>query len=99
MIDKIKNILNEVDAKIYLYGSRVKGKETKYSDWDLLILVNIKELSFEKEIEIMNILYELEIETGEIISPMIYSSNDWNINNERINPKFFQDTSLEMRLV
>lgn len=65
------------DAEVYLYGSRAKGTAKKLSDWDLLILLNNTRISFELETKFMDEFYELELESGEIISPLIYSKNDW----------------------
>ena len=76
----IKKLVAERDssAKIYLYGSRAKGNAKKDSDWDLLILLNIDQITSEIENAITYPLYDLEFETGEIISPMIYSQKEWN---------------------
>lgn len=67
------------DAEIYLYGSRARGDEKPLSDWDLLILLNSKKIPFSLETKIMDEFYEIELETGEIISPLIYSKEEWNI--------------------
>ncbi len=66
------------NADIYLFGSRARGESKNLSDWDLLILLNLKNVPFELETKIMDDFYELELETGEVISPLIYSKNDWN---------------------
>jgi uncharacterized protein len=78
---------NHPDSEVYLYGSRARGEAKKFSDWDLLILLNRKQIPFEVEIKFMNEFYEIELETGEIISPLIYSKNDW-INNHSITPLY-----------
>jgi predicted nucleotidyltransferase len=69
------------DSEIYLYGSQARGGAKKLSDWDLLILLNKQNISFDLETKFMDELYEIELETGEIISPMIYGKNDWNENH------------------
>ena len=76
----IKKMVEEQDssAKIYLYGSRAKGNAHKDSDWDLLILLNREKITSEIENEITSPLYDLEFETGEIISPMVYTLKEWN---------------------
>jgi len=76
----IKKLVEERDstAKIYLYGSRAKGNAHKDSDWDLLILLNREKITSEIENEITSPLYDLEFETGEIISPMVYTLKEWN---------------------
>ena len=85
--EKIKNRIVSItnlkypDSEIYLYGSQARGDAKKLSDWDLLILLNLKSISFVLETELMDDFYELELETGEIISPMVYSKTDWSINH------------------
>jgi predicted nucleotidyltransferase len=80
MLDKIKLAVYSVapNAEIYLYGSRVRKTAKKYSDWDILILLNTPNISFEYEKQLINILYDVEIETGEVISPVIYTKKEWN---------------------
>lgn len=79
IIDKIIRIANSnyPDSEIYLYGSQARGDSKKYSDWDLLILLNLKNIPFDLETKIMDDFYDIELETGEIISPLIYSKSDW----------------------
>ena len=76
----IKKLVEERDssAKIYLYGSRAKGNAHKDSDWDLLILLNREKITSEIENKITSPLYDLEFETGEVISPMVYTLKEWN---------------------
>ncbi len=86
MIIKVVN-KNAPDSEVYLYGSQARGNSKKLSDWDLLILLNRPNVPFEFETKFMDEFYELELETGEIISPLIYSKNDWN-SNYLITPLF-----------
>lgn len=66
------------DSEVYLYGSQARGSAKRFSDWDLLILLNKPNVPFEFETKFMDEFYELELETGEVISPLIYSKNDWD---------------------
>jgi len=75
------------DSEIFLYGSRARGNAKISSDWDLLILLNTKSISFALETKIMDEFYELELETGEIFSPLIYSKKDWT-NNYSYSPLY-----------
>ncbi len=67
----------ESESEIILFGSRARGDVHLDSDWDILILSNQNELSFEKENEFINSLYEIELETGEVITPLIYTRQQW----------------------
>lgn len=84
--DKILQMIIQVvdktapDSEVYLYGSQARGNAQNLSDWDLLILLDKPKVSFEFEKKFMDEFYELELETGEIISPLIYSKSDWNSN-------------------
>jgi predicted nucleotidyltransferase len=77
--NKIKQKALEVDsnAEVILYGSRARGEERKNSDWDILILTEIKGYK-PKDIRIfIKKILELEIETGEVISADVYSKEEW----------------------
>lgn len=82
MVQKIISVANKTapDSEIYLYGSRARGNARKLSDWDLLILLSSANISFDFETKFMDEFYEIELETGEIISPLIYSKEQWNKN-------------------
>ncbi|MGI5913248.1 MAG: nucleotidyltransferase domain-containing protein [Bacteroidales bacterium] len=66
------------DSEIYLYGSQAHGDYKKFSDWDLLILLNRQNIPFDLETKVMDDFYDVELETGAVISPLIYSKSDWN---------------------
>jgi predicted nucleotidyltransferase len=78
---------NAPDSEVYLYGSQARGNAKELSDWDLLILLNRPSISFDLETKFMDEFYDLELETGEVISPLIYSKSDWN-NNYPYTPLF-----------
>jgi len=77
--DVVKN--TEPRCEIYLYGSKARGDSGKDSDWDILILLNIPKVNFELEKMFIDALYDIEIETGEVISPLIYSKTEWDQNH------------------
>jgi predicted nucleotidyltransferase len=83
ILQKIIGAINNTDpdSEIYLYGSQARGDAKKMSDWDLLILLNRQNISFDLETKFMDELYEIELETGEVISPIIYAKSDWNENH------------------
>jgi predicted nucleotidyltransferase len=65
------------DAELFLYGSRARKTAHEQSDWDILILLNLDSITYEFEKRIIEVLYDIEIETGEIISAMIYTKDEW----------------------
>ena len=99
ILKEIKRIIKgkEPSAKIYLYGSLVRETADINSDWDLLILLNIDKITSEIEKEITYPLYDLEIDTGEIISPMVYSEKEWNTKYRKT--QFYNNVMREGRLL
>ncbi len=99
ILKQIKRIIKEKEptAKIYLYGSRSKGMAKDDSDWDLLILLNKDKISEETERKITYPLYDLEFDTGEVISPMVYSQKEWN-TKYKVTP-FYKNVMSEGKLL
>lgn len=75
------------DAEIYLYGSQARGDAKPLSDWDLLVLLNSENIPFSLETEIMDEFYNIELETGQIMSPIIYPKKEWN-TKYKVTPLF-----------
>ena len=78
--DKIKQTVRAADnsAQIILYGSRARGEGKKDSDWDILILLSKPEVSLKDEQVFRHKLYNIELETGQVISTFVYSQSDWS---------------------
>jgi predicted nucleotidyltransferase len=66
------------NSEVYLFGSRTKKTSKPDSDWDILLLLDQETVDPETEKSIMDDFYELELKTGTIISPLIYSKKHWN---------------------
>ena len=78
-IKKIQQVLGNRLKKVILYGSYARGDYNKQSDVDIMILTD---LSF-KEIEeyrdrISDIAYDIELDTGIILSPVIKNIEKYN---------------------
>ena len=80
IVRRIAEVVHRIapDAKTILYGSEARGDAQVDSDIDLLILLDGDQL------EITRHLYEVEVETGVIISPMVVLRRVW----ERITTPF-----------
>lgn len=77
---KIKQLIKAQvpSAIVYLYGSRAKGTAHSGSDWDVLVLLKEEEITPEIEESITYPLYDLEFDTGQVISPMVYTNHEWH---------------------
>ena len=70
--------IKDPNADVYLFGSRARGDFRDNSDWDILILVNENKVTNDIEDKFREDLYDIELESGQIISTLIYPKNYWN---------------------
>jgi predicted nucleotidyltransferase len=77
------------EARVLLYGSRARGTAAPDSDYDLLVLTPTR-LDPETIRRIRDILYELELEHGVVISTLFYSEEEWREGRRRATP-FYQE--------
>jgi uncharacterized protein len=73
--ETIKNM--EPSAEIILFGSRARKDCRNDSDWDFLILVD-GPVDTQRTDRIRHQLYEIEWETGQIISSIVKSRQEWD---------------------
>lgn len=66
----------EPSAEVLLYGSRARGEAARDSDWDFFILVD-GEVDSARTSAIRHALYDLELETDEVLSCIVRSRDDW----------------------
>jgi uncharacterized protein len=87
--DHIKRSIHEQDpnAIAYLFGSRARGNNRPDSDWDILILVDANIVTNEIEDKFRDGLFDIELETGQIISTFIYTKDYWK-NTLRYSPLY-----------
>lgn len=78
-IEDIKKAIHELepDAQIILYGSRSRKDSTTESDWDFLILVD-GPVDDERTDRIRHRLYEIEWESGEVVSCIVRNRQQWH---------------------
>ena len=71
--------VNETDntAEVILYGSRARGENKRNSDWDVMILLNRKNVDKKVEQTFRHNLLDVEVEIGVPISVFVYSKSDW----------------------
>mgnify|MGYP004568170589 CR=1 FL=1 len=79
--NKVKILLGDRVKKIILYGSYARGDYNKNSDIDVMILtdLNAKEIEEYRD-KISDIAFDIELEKGVIISPVIKNIDKYNAN-------------------
>lgn len=81
------------DATVILYGSYARGDYNSESDLDILILLNKTKISREDEKSVKYPLYDIEFETGKIISPLVLTKKEWETQH-KITP-FYENVTRE----
>jgi predicted nucleotidyltransferase len=87
LLTKCKKAIKSIEpsAEVILYGSRARGDAEPDSDFDLLILVD-GEVTLEREDLIYRQLYPIELDTGKVLSAIVYNRDQWNSSLYRVMP-------------
>ena len=99
IIKRVRERVLAIDpkAKVIIFGSRARGDARKDSDWDFLILTGM-ELTFALKTRFRDSLYDIELETGEVIGTLIFNIEDWNKNQHSNIHKNIADEGIEIFL-
>lgn len=79
LVNRLKKLIKGVapDAQTILYGSEACGTAKLGSDIDVLILIDKEKVSPQEEDNITAPIYDLEIESGIVISPIVMTRKAW----------------------
>ena len=69
IIGNLRERFHERIVAVYAFGSKVRGDDGEWSDFDVLIVVNNRDPSIEDEI--MNIFVKEELKSGLMFTPLI----------------------------
>ena len=89
ILQQVKSAVEAVEpsAEIILYGSRARKDYTDASDWDFLILVD-GPVDDARTDRIRHATYEVEWDTGEVLSSIIRSRGEWESPLAQIVPLY-----------
>ena len=79
IVNQISQAIRRVDptATASLYGSEARGDARPDSDSDVLILLEGERRDLKHEDQLAGELYEIELATGVVVSPMIMLRKQW----------------------
>lgn len=83
IIDSLKEIGEKLGVKLYLYGSVIRGEDVEDSDWDVLVLGNVRLEDLEKAILPIRRKFEKKIKL------MVFKRNEW-IKMAEKDPAFYE---------
>jgi len=79
IVQTIQTVLHRVvpNATVILFGSEARGDTHLDSDIDVLILLDKGKITLSDRQQVTYPLYDVELETGVIISPKVFSKKQW----------------------
>ncbi len=72
-------------ARVLLFGSRARGDAADDSDWDILVLLPGL-VSEARAAAVSRRLYDLEWDTGQVLSVIVRSVEDWDSPRSAMTP-------------
>lgn len=79
LLKRCKSAIRQIvpDAEVILYGSRARRDAREDSDYDVIVVVNGPvDMALEDRIGVS--VYPLQLETGALITLIVYSREDWD---------------------
>lgn len=79
IVERISHEVHKMHPRVetILYGSEARGDARPDSDIDLLVLVDAENVDYAEKDRIIAPLYDIELDTGVIISTIIMPRREW----------------------
>jgi predicted nucleotidyltransferase len=87
LLERVKAAVHALapGAEIILFGSRARDTAGDHSDWDFLILLaSARDRSLESQIK--DRLYDIELDTGTVLSSVIRTKQEWQSSRYAVLP-------------
>ncbi len=99
LLKRIEKTIHEIapDATVILYGSQARGDSHELSDIDLVVLLDKASITRTDEKRVKYPLYDIEFETGIIISPIVFTKKAWEEKHNKT--PFYENVSREGQLL
>ena len=99
LTEKVKHAVLALvnDAEVILYGSRSRDKASSESDWDFLVLTDY-EVDDDLTDKIRLQLYEIEWDSGEVLSVIVRNRKDWN-SSPLVTTPFHENVEMEGQIL
>jgi antitoxin ChpS len=66
-------------AGVYLFGSRARGDHKPFSDVDLAVVIDDRDVgSLGHRIDLSNLAYDVLLDTGAEIRPWVFGKQEWD---------------------
>ena len=87
LLGEVKTVIQEVEptADVILFGSRARDQASADSDWDFLVLIT-GQADDARIDKIRHRLYEIEWASGEVLSSIVWSREEWDSEPYRFMP-------------
>ncbi len=82
-IYKLTEFREKLKVRIYLYGSVARGEDVEDSDWDLLMIGNIKQREVEKELMLLRNEFNIQLKAT------VFTEDEWIKMSEK-DPAFYE---------
>lgn len=98
ILERIREIKREVlpNGRLILFGSQARGDADEDSDWDLLIVLDKPKKDPDDYDKYAFPFVELGWEINELITPLIYTRSQWEINKPSLFRKNVQAEGIDI---